>query len=158
LFSEVEITDLYGSFAFMLFWGLNHDALYETPEGAELVELILAMDQGLVECGTLPGYFAHLVARKTAATRGQSAGHFKVGVSSAIRWVAQALATGDVTPKRRSWVGGDRGSGRFSSFLLLGSGGDVAAKAAERTVGRDRRLSSPHHEARRRELFRSSRV
>jgi hypothetical protein len=25
------------------------------------------LDQGLVECGALPGYFAHLVARKTTA-------------------------------------------------------------------------------------------
>ena len=40
-------------------------------------------------------------------SRRQAAAHFKVGASSAIRWVAQSLATGDVTPKRQ---GGDRRS------------------------------------------------
>ena len=52
-------------------------------------------------------------------SRRQAAAHFKVGASSAIRWVAQSLATGDVTPKRQ---GGDRRSmaieaeGRFHPF------------------------------------------
>ena len=40
-------------------------------------------------------------------SRRQAAAHFKVGVSSAIRWVAQALLTGDVKPKAQ---GGDRRS------------------------------------------------
>lgn len=64
LFPQLDIVDLYGSFAFMLFWGLNHDALYETEEGAELVRTVLALDRALVETGALPGYFVHLVARK----------------------------------------------------------------------------------------------
>jgi len=40
-------------------------------------------------------------------SRREAAAHFRVGVSSAIRWVAQARATGDVTPKPQ---GGDRRS------------------------------------------------
>jgi transposase len=40
-------------------------------------------------------------------SRRQAAGHFRVGVSSAIRWVAQASATGDVRPKP---MGGDHRS------------------------------------------------
>jgi transposase len=40
-------------------------------------------------------------------SRRQAAAHFRVGVSSAIRWVAQANATGDVRPKL---MGGDRRS------------------------------------------------
>ena len=40
-------------------------------------------------------------------SRREAAAHFQVGVSSAIRWVAQASATGDVTPKLQ---GGDRPS------------------------------------------------
>ena len=36
-----------------------------------------------------------------------AAAHFRVGVSSAIRWVAQARETGEVAPKRQ---GGDRRS------------------------------------------------
>lgn len=40
-------------------------------------------------------------------SRRQAAAHFRVGVSSAIRWVAQAEATGDVRPKA---MGGDHRS------------------------------------------------
>jgi len=40
-------------------------------------------------------------------SRRQAAAHFQVGVSSAIRWVAQACETGDVAPKPQ---GGDRRS------------------------------------------------
>ena len=60
-------------------------------------------------------------------SRRQAAEHFKVGVSSAIRWVAQALATGDVKPKRQ---GGDRRSAAIEAqadfiLSLLGPGGDA---------------------------------
>ena len=60
-------------------------------------------------------------------SRRQAAEHFKVGVSSAIRWVAQALATGDVKPKRQ---GGDRRSAAIEAqagFILSlpGPGGDA---------------------------------
>jgi SAM-dependent methyltransferase len=65
MFPRFELTPLYGAFAFISFWGLNHDALYETPEGGELVRFILAMDQALTESGILPTYFAHIVAKKT---------------------------------------------------------------------------------------------
>jgi SAM-dependent methyltransferase len=67
IFPRLEVKELYGSFAFMLFWGLDHDALYETSEGSDLVKLIMTMDQGLVDSGVLPGYFAHLIARRTTA-------------------------------------------------------------------------------------------
>jgi transposase len=40
-------------------------------------------------------------------SRREAAAHFRVGVSSAIRWVAQARETGEVTPKLQ---GGDRRS------------------------------------------------
>ena len=60
-------------------------------------------------------------------SRRQAAEHFKVGASSAIRWVAQALATGDVKPKRQ---GGDRRSAAIEAqadfiLSLLGPGGDA---------------------------------
>jgi SAM-dependent methyltransferase len=64
MFPRLEMTPLYGAFAFILFWGLNHDALYETPEGAEFVRFVLAMDKALVDAGSLPNYFAHFVAWK----------------------------------------------------------------------------------------------
>lgn len=64
MFPALEIMPLYGAFAFMVFWGLNHDALYETPEGTELTRFILGMDKALTDAGILPTYFAHIIARK----------------------------------------------------------------------------------------------
>lgn len=71
MFPALEIMPLYGAFAFMVFWGLNHDALYETPEGTELTRFILGMDKALTDAGILPTYFAHIIARKNNAPRQQ---------------------------------------------------------------------------------------
>ena len=46
-------------------------------------------------------------AIKGGMSRRRAAAHFRVGVSSAIRWAAQAEATGDLRPKPQ---GGDRRS------------------------------------------------
>jgi len=48
-----------------------------------------------------------VAAVESGMSRRAAAAHFQVGVSSAIRWVAQARETGDVAPKRQ---GGDRRS------------------------------------------------
>jgi transposase len=48
-----------------------------------------------------------VAAVERGMSRPEAAAHFRVGVSSAIRWVTQARETGDVTPKRQ---GGDRRS------------------------------------------------
>lgn len=61
---DFEMTALYGSFAFIIFWGLEHNSLYETEEGRRLMVEILRIDQALVEANVLPTYFAHLVAHK----------------------------------------------------------------------------------------------
>ena len=66
-------------------------------------------------------------AVNSGMSRRQAAAHFKVGASSAIRWVAQALTTGDIKPKRQ---GGDRRSAAIeaqAAFILslLGPGGDA---------------------------------
>jgi transposase len=64
-------------------------------------------------------------------SRRQAAGHFKVSASSAIRWVSQALATGDVTPKAQ---GGDRRSTAIEAqadFILSLMGPDGDATLAE---------------------------
>lgn len=42
-----------------------------------------------------------VAAVEAGASRRQAAARFGVGVSSAIRWVAQSRATGDLEPKRR---------------------------------------------------------
>jgi transposase len=57
----------------------------------------------------------------------EAAAHFRVGVSSAIRWVAQARETGEVTPKPQ---GGDRRSQAIEAQAEL----ILALIAAERTV------------------------
>ena len=48
-----------------------------------------------------------VAAVKGGMSRRQAAAHFRVGVSSAIRWAAQAEATGDLRPKP---MGGDHRS------------------------------------------------
>ena len=51
-------------------------------------------------------------------SRRQAAAHFRVGVSSAIRWMARAQNTGDIRPKR---MGGDHRSAPIEAqaqFLL----------------------------------------
>ena len=65
----------------------------------------------------------HLRERVVAAIEGgmsrrQAAAHFRVGVSSAIRWMARAQTRGDVRPKR---MGGDHRSAPIEAqaqFLL----------------------------------------
>ncbi|MDR3533229.1 MAG: class I SAM-dependent methyltransferase [Rhodopila sp.] len=69
-FDQVQVTPTYGSFAFIMFWGLNHDAIYARPEGERLVRAILAIDEALIDAGKLPHYFSHIVATKL--TRRQS--------------------------------------------------------------------------------------
>ena len=60
-----------------------------------------------------------VAAVEAGASRRQAALRFGVGVSTAIRWVAQARATGDVTPKRQ---GGARRPSRIDPHgdLILG--------------------------------------
>ena len=60
-----------------------------------------------------------VAAVDAGASRRQAAARFGVGVSSAIRWVAQARATGDLAPKRR---GGARRPSRIEAHapLILG--------------------------------------
>lgn len=70
-------------------------------------------------------------------SRRQAAEHFEVGTSSAIRWVAQALTTGDIAdkPRRRSALGCDRGRGRFHPFPARLRRGPHPARDALRPGG-----------------------
>ncbi len=63
-FQYVEVTPLKTSLAFILWSGLNHDALYETAQGIDLVRLIMEIDELLVDMGKMPNYFAYLAATK----------------------------------------------------------------------------------------------
>jgi len=79
-----------------------------------------------------------VAAVEAGASRRQAAARFGVGVSSAIRWVAQARATGDLAPKRR---GGARRASRIETHasLILGwiagepdlTLGEIAARLEE---------------------------
>ena len=64
VFGDYEMVSLYGCLPFIIFWGLNHDSLYNTIEGRELVRFILAMDVALTDAGVTPTYFANLIGRK----------------------------------------------------------------------------------------------
>lgn len=64
VFANVEVTGLQGTLAYILWNGLNHDALFDTDKGADLVRAILAFDDALILSGQLRDYFALIVARK----------------------------------------------------------------------------------------------
>jgi SAM-dependent methyltransferase len=64
--SEVEITPFNHAFAFIIWWGLRHEALYSTPEGLDLVQTILDYDNALVNSGRLENYFSYIVGKKKA--------------------------------------------------------------------------------------------
>jgi SAM-dependent methyltransferase len=64
VFDQIEITPLEYTLTFILWWGLNHDALYDTEPGRELVNVVLDIDNALVTSGRLPNYFSYIVARK----------------------------------------------------------------------------------------------
>ena len=68
-------------------------------------------------------------------SRRQAAARFGVSVSSAIRWHALALRSGDATPKRQ---GGDRRSGRIEAHagVIL----DAVAKQSDITLAELRDL------------------
>jgi len=63
-FEKVDTIYTYGTFAFILFWSLLHDALYESPLGQEFVTTVLDIDTMLIDSGRLPHYFAYFVATK----------------------------------------------------------------------------------------------
>ncbi|MHB8645173.1 MAG: class I SAM-dependent methyltransferase [Thermomicrobiales bacterium] len=64
IFPQVDVTPIYGTLPFIMFWCLNADALYETQQGMDLVQVILDLDVALVDSGKLPTYFAYIVAIK----------------------------------------------------------------------------------------------
>ena len=79
MFPEMEMKELYGAFAFIIFWGLQHDALYDTEEGRTLVRYLLEIDEVLGENKFLPSYFVHIVVkRRTSFSRISSLTRFRI--------------------------------------------------------------------------------
>ena len=64
-FAEVELAPIWGALAFILWWGLDHDALYETQAGRDFVDVVLALDTAMGSCGALPPYFSLILARRS---------------------------------------------------------------------------------------------
>jgi len=70
VFGNIELTPYGYTLTFILWWGLNHDALYETEQGREFVTTLLDLDRGPVISGALPNYFHYALGSKTAHEAG----------------------------------------------------------------------------------------
>ena len=66
-FDDVAVVHHGGALAYTLWWGLNHDALFETEEGWDFVQVLLQFDQALTQTGVIADYFVTIAA---AAPRG----------------------------------------------------------------------------------------
>lgn len=64
IFPRVDVKRTYGSLCFILFWGLDPDAIYDTEQGRDLIRLVLELETALVDSGRLPSYFDCMVAFK----------------------------------------------------------------------------------------------
>jgi len=61
-FTDVRVVHHGGGLAYTLWWGLNHDALFETEEGWNFVQVLLQFDQALTETGVIDDYFVTIAA------------------------------------------------------------------------------------------------
>jgi SAM-dependent methyltransferase len=65
-FDEIELAPIYGALPFILWWGLDHDALWDTQAGRDFAEFLLELDTLMGSCGALPPYFSLILARRNA--------------------------------------------------------------------------------------------
>jgi SAM-dependent methyltransferase len=63
-FAVVEVAPLYGALPFILWWGLDHDALWDTERGRDFTDVLLALDTAMGASGAFPCYFALFLARR----------------------------------------------------------------------------------------------
>jgi SAM-dependent methyltransferase len=63
-FPQVDSVPQHGALAFMLWWGLDHDALWESQLGREFASLLFDLDESLALSGRLPDYFSLISARR----------------------------------------------------------------------------------------------
>jgi hypothetical protein len=64
LFPHVTVTPMQNTLPFIIWPGLDADALFDTAQGEALVRVLIAMDDMLITMGQLPSYFALIAARK----------------------------------------------------------------------------------------------
>jgi len=63
-FDDMELAPIYGALPFILWWGLDHDALWDTQPGRDFAEFVLTLDTLMGESGALPPYFSLILARR----------------------------------------------------------------------------------------------
>jgi SAM-dependent methyltransferase len=63
-FADLETYPRFGGLLFVLWWSLNHDALFDRPEGHALVRHLCDLEEDLTRDGRLPSYFCDFIARK----------------------------------------------------------------------------------------------
>lgn len=116
-FSQVDRVAIGGAFAHVLWYGLDHDTLFDTERGTELVRFLLDVDAAFVDSGRLPSYFDVYCARgpHSGIPKDGDAGAVPDPVlvaaqaevallrsllreSEAARRVAEAIVAGDVAP------------------------------------------------------------
>jgi SAM-dependent methyltransferase len=61
-FEDVAIVHHGGALTYTLWWGMNHDALYETKAGWDFVNVLLTMDEALTRTGVIDDYFVTITA------------------------------------------------------------------------------------------------
>jgi len=67
-FDECRAVLFGGALPYIIWHGLDHDALWETGRGRELVGVLLDLDRALTASQTLPSYFGVLLARDFSDT------------------------------------------------------------------------------------------
>jgi SAM-dependent methyltransferase len=71
IFGNKEVLSLQGALTPIIWYGLNHDALFDTQKGWDFVQLLLELDDALISSGRLPTYFAVLTSRKASFIKKQ---------------------------------------------------------------------------------------
>ena len=62
-FSDCRTVLFGGALPYIIWHGLNHDALWDTGRGRELVDVLLELDWALTQSQKLPSYFGVILAR-----------------------------------------------------------------------------------------------
>jgi len=56
-FSNCEIIEIGGAIAYPVWYGVDHDAVFENPGASREIEKLVSLDEQLTEAGTVPSYF-----------------------------------------------------------------------------------------------------
>ena len=62
IWPNLRVEGLYGSLLFMIMWGLDFNAIYDTKAGYEAYGTLVDLETALVDSGALPHYFVNAYA------------------------------------------------------------------------------------------------